>query len=62
MKNVILRDNDVIQIIAKLYVDNSIKFVKRWKKQRCQNEIFYLPSDELNILKTNLIKKESDKK
>jgi len=55
MRNVILEDNDMIQLIAKIYIDGSIRFVKRWKKERCQNEVFYITSDELNIFKTYLI-------
>lgn len=54
MKNVILKDNDVTQLIAKLYVDGSLSIVQRWKKARCQNEICYLQSDSVYILRIEL--------
>jgi len=56
MKTIILSDNNLKQIIAKIYLDGSLRLVQRWKKQRCQNEIFYLQPNSIKILKANLIK------
>ena len=59
MKNILLKDNDVIELIVKIYADGSVRFVQRWKNTKVSDERFYLMSDEVEILKANLNQKWS---
>lgn len=54
MKNVILVKMDNYKLVAKIYVDNSVRLVQDWKGMPEMKDELYLTSSEIELLVENL--------
>ena len=54
MKNVTLVKSDNYELIVKIYVDKSIRFVQKWKGMPEINDDLFLTSGEVELLLKNI--------
>ena len=54
MKNIILSNDAVVELIAKVYADGSIKLIEKWHNKNLMKKIFFLTTNEAKILKENI--------
>jgi len=54
MKTITLVKSDNYELVAKIYVDNSIRFLQKWKGLSELNDELFLTSSEVELLLENI--------